>query len=146
MAARGASSRRCSSSASRFRSAAQADADPAGDYLYTTNVFLPLTTKVSPQLARELRAATAAAAKAGNPIRVALIATSTDLGGVPSLFGKPTDYSRFLDAELQFAYSGRLLVVMPQGAALTAHGRQEADEAVIQYVRPYPRYLFPKGF
>jgi hypothetical protein len=61
-------------------SAAQADADPASDYLYTTNVFLPLTTKVSPQLARELRVATAAAAKAGNPIRVALIATSTDLG------------------------------------------------------------------
>jgi hypothetical protein len=112
-------------------SAAQADADPASDYLYTTNVFLPLTTKVSPELARELRAATAAAAKAGDPIRVALIATSTDLGGVPSLFGKPTDYARFLDAELQFVYSGRLLVVMPQGAALAAHGRLEADEEVI---------------
>ena len=70
--------------------AARADADPASDYLYTTNVFLPLATKVSPPLARELRAVTAAAAKAGKPIRVALIATPTDLGGVPSLFGKPT--------------------------------------------------------
>jgi hypothetical protein len=112
--------------------AARADADPASDYLYTTNVFLPLTTKVSPRLARELRAVTAAAAKAGKPIRVALIATPTDLGGVPSLFGKPTDYARFLDAELQFVYSGRLLVVMPQGAALAAHGRLRADESVIQ--------------
>ena len=49
----------------------------------------------------------------------------------PSLFGKPVDYARFLDAELQFVYSGRLLVVMPQGAALAAHGRLEADESVI---------------
>jgi hypothetical protein len=112
--------------------AARADADPASDYLYTTNVFLPLDTKVSPRLARELRAATLAAARAGKPIRVALIATPTDLGGVPSLFGKPTDYARFLDAELQFVYSGRLLVVMPQGAALAAHGRLQADESVIQ--------------
>jgi hypothetical protein len=111
--------------------AARADADPASDYLYTTNVFLPLTTKVSPELARELRTVTAAAAKSGKPIRVALIATPTDLGGVPSLFGKPTDYARFLDAELQFVYSGRLLVVMPQGAALAAHGRLQADESVI---------------
>jgi hypothetical protein len=111
--------------------AARADADPASDYLYTTNVFLPLTTKVSPVLARELRAATGAAAKGGKPIRVALIATPTDLGGVPSLFGKPTDYARFLDAELQFVYSGRLLVVMPQGAALAAHGRLQANESVI---------------
>jgi hypothetical protein len=111
--------------------AARADADPASDYLYATNVFLPLDTKVSPRLARELRAATRAAAKAGKPIRVALIATPTDLGGVPSLFGKPTDYARFLDAELQFVYSGRLLVVMPQGAALAAHGRLQADESVI---------------
>ena len=111
--------------------AARADADPASDYLYTTNVFLPLATKVSPALARELRAVTAAAAKSGKPIRVALIATRTDLGGVPSLFGKPTDYARFLDAELQFVYSGRLLVVMPQGAALAAHGRLQADESVI---------------
>jgi hypothetical protein len=111
--------------------AARADADPASDYLYTTNVFLPLTTKVSPALARELRTVTAAAARAGKPIRVALIATPTDLGGVPSLFGKPTDYARFLDAELQFVYSGRLLVVMPQGAALAAHGRLQADESVV---------------
>jgi hypothetical protein len=111
--------------------AARADADPASDYLYVTNVFLPLDTKVSPRLAGELRAATAAAAKAGKPIRVALIATPTDLGGVPSLFGKPTDYARFLDAELQFVYSGKLLVVMPQGAALAAHGRLQADESVL---------------
>jgi hypothetical protein len=111
--------------------AAQADADPASDYLYTTNVFLPLDTKVSRGLARELRAVTLAAAKAGKPIRVALIATPTDLGGVPSLFGKPTDYARFLDAELQFVYSGRLLVVMPQGVALAARGRLQADESVL---------------
>ena len=111
---------------------ARADADPASDYLYVNNVFLPLSTRVSPGLARELADATQAASEAGRPIRVALIAAPADLGGVPTLFGKATDYARFLDAELQFVYAGRLLVVMPQGAALAAHGRLEANKAVIE--------------
>src|SRR5207244_499168 len=60
-----------------------------------------------------------------------LIASPTDLGGVPSLFGRPTEYARFLDAELQFVYSGRVLVVMPQGAALAEHGRLVANADVV---------------
>jgi hypothetical protein len=111
--------------------AARADADPASDVLYTEDVFLPLSTKVSPELAQELADATRAASEAGNPIRVALIAAPAELGGVPTLFGKPVDYARFLDAELQFVYTGRLLVVMPQGAALAAQGRLEANAAVV---------------
>jgi hypothetical protein len=77
-------------------SAARADADPASDVLYTGDVFLPLSTKVSPRLARQLADATRAASAAGKPVRVALIAAPADLGGIPSLFGKPTEYARFL--------------------------------------------------
>jgi hypothetical protein len=111
--------------------AALADADPASDVLYVNNVFLPLSTPVSQPLARQLAAATRAAGKSGNPIRVALIAKPADLGGVPSLFGKPTQYARFLGAELVYLYTGRLLVVMPQGAALAERGRLVANAAVV---------------
>jgi hypothetical protein len=114
--------------------AARADADPASDVLYTEDVFLPLSTKVAPALAQQLADVTRAASDAGDPVRVALIAAPADLGGVPALFGKPTDYARFLGAELQFVYPGRLLVVMPQGAALAERGRLIANAAVVRAV------------
>jgi hypothetical protein len=47
------------------------------------------------------------------------------------MFGKPAQYARFLDTELQFVYRGRVLVVMPQGAGLAKNGRLIADHAVL---------------
>jgi hypothetical protein len=114
--------------------AARADADPASDVLYTNDVFLPLSTKVEPRLARQLADAAKAANAAGKPVRIALIAAPADLGGVPILFGKPTDYARFLGTELQFVYTGRLLIVMPQGAALAERGRLVANAAVVRAI------------
>ena len=110
---------------------ANADADPASDILYVRNMFLPISKTVSPAAAAKLRAAIARSHAAGRPIKVAVIAGRTDLGGVPQLFGNPVYYARFLDAELQFLYSGRLLVVMPQGAGLAQGGRAIADKAVV---------------
>jgi hypothetical protein len=109
---------------------AQADADPASDVLYTRDLFVPYSG-ISPAVEAELLAAIQKAKAAGKPIRVALIASRDDLGGVPQLFGNPVYYARFLDAELQFVYTGRLLVVMPQGAALAKGGRLVADKSVI---------------
>lgn len=100
---------------------ARADADPASDMLYTGDVFLPYEP-VSPAAAAELRDAVRASRANGKAIKVAVIATKGDLGGVPTLFGNPLYYARFLGAELQFLYSGKLLVVMPQGAALSQRG------------------------
>ena len=111
---------------------AHADADPASDTLYVGRVFLPLSARVSPRLARQLAADTLAAEQAGRPVRVALIASRTDLGGVPALFGKPTAYAAFLAAELQFVYPGRVLIVMPQGAALGERGRLAANADVVR--------------
>jgi hypothetical protein len=118
---------------------ARADADPASDSLYVGRIFLPLSANVSPRLARQLAADTVAAEKAGRPIRVALIASKTDLGGVPALFGKPTTYARFLAAELQFVYPGKVLIVMPQGAALAERARLVANPDVIHAkIQPGP--------
>jgi hypothetical protein len=116
---------------------AQADADPASDVLYQRDLFLPYSDRVSPQVEKDLLAAIRKAKARGRPIRVALIASKDDLGGVPQLFGNPLYYARFLDAELQFVYTGRLLVVMPQGAALAKGGRLVADKGVIA-TRPGP--------
>jgi hypothetical protein len=110
---------------------ARADADPASDTLYTGRVFLPLSAEISPRLARELDAVTLQAERVGRPVRVALIASRTDLGGVPQLFGKPTTYARFLASELQFVYPEKVLIVMPQGAALGDHARLVANSDVL---------------
>ena len=117
--------------------AARADADPASDVLYLQSLYLPYYAKPSPAVEAELNAAIQHAAAIGKPVRVALIAEPNDLGGVPQLFGRPLEYARFLDAELQFVYSGRLLVVMPQGAGYAKGGRLVANKAVVA-ARPGP--------
>jgi hypothetical protein len=97
-----------------FAAAAVADGDPASDTLLGQNVFYPYSpTAVSAQ--RTLNAETAAAKKAGVPIKVALIQAPTDLGVIPSLFGKPQQYADFLDQEISFKGKQLLLVVMANG-------------------------------
>ena len=117
--------------------AARADADPASDTLYTESLYLSYQERPSPPVQAALNAVIQHAAAIGKPVRVALIATPNDLGGVPQLFGKPIEYARFLDAELQFVYSGRVLVVMPQGAGYAKGGRLVANKAVTA-ARPAP--------
>ena len=96
--------------------AAHADADPASDILPTQNVFYPYQPRISESLKADLRGATAAAKKAGYPIMVAIIATAADLGGVPQLFNKPTQYAGYLGREISFNQKEQpLLVVMPAG-------------------------------
>jgi LPXTG-motif cell wall-anchored protein len=91
-----------------------ADGDPASDTLLGQSVFYPYSpTSTSAQ--RTLNAETAAAKKAGLPIKVALIQAPTDLGVIPSLFGKPQQYADFLDQEISFQGKQKLLVVMPNG-------------------------------
>ncbi len=98
---------------------AHADGDPASDILASDtlpfhDVFLPFEP-VSPALAQKLRDTVAAANAGGFRIKVALIASPTDLGAVPVLFNMPEQYAKFLGAELLGLYKERLLVVMPAG-------------------------------
>jgi hypothetical protein len=95
--------------------AALADGDPASDVLLGQNVFYPYNPPVPNTLQRSLNAETAAAAKAGFPLKVALIHGPTDLGVIPELFGKPQKYADFLDQEITFQHKQLLLVVMPSG-------------------------------
>ena len=97
-------------------SAAHADADPASDVLYTQRIYLPFFgEKVSPAHAAVLKKTVDAAWKKGHPIKVALIATRNDLGGVFQLWEKPQTYADFLGRELVFLYKGKLITVMPNG-------------------------------
>jgi hypothetical protein len=95
---------------------ARADSDPASDILPQQDTFLPYQPKISNDLKAKLQGATAAAKKAGYPIKVAIIATAADLGGVPNLFNQPTKYAGFLGSEINFNKKAQpLLVVMPVG-------------------------------
>jgi hypothetical protein len=93
---------------------ARADGDPASDILLSTNVFISfLAPQASPE-GRALLALTAAAKRQHFPIKVAVVTQSSDLGAVPSLFGKAQTYADFLGRELAafYAYRGTLVVAM----------------------------------
>jgi hypothetical protein len=95
--------------------AARADGDPASDVLAAQPLFLPADGGFTQSEQARLTALLASAQRSGYPIRVALIATPSDLGSVSGLWGSPAAYARFLGAELSLVYHGTLLVVMPAG-------------------------------
>lgn len=95
---------------------AAADGDPASDVLLAADVFYPYSPPVAVALQHRLNAETAAAKRAGFPIKVALIHSPVDLGAIPELFGKPQPYAKFLDQEISLTGTKQLLlVVMPSG-------------------------------
>jgi hypothetical protein len=96
-------------------SLAAADGDPASDTLLGENVFYPYSPPVARAVTLTLNRQVAAAKRSGFPLKVALIAAPTDLGAIPSLFGKPQAYAQFLDQEISFRGAQPLLVVMPAG-------------------------------
>ncbi len=97
---------------------ALADGDPASDVLATQKLFLPQDAAIPPAQQTQLAAVLEEAARAGYSLRVALIASATDLGSVTELWRQPQSYALFLGQELAFAYRGPLLVVMPNGLGL----------------------------
>lgn len=94
---------------------ALADGDPASDVLLVANVFFPYVPATSTKLQDELTGETAAAAKAHEPLKIALIASRADLGSIPELFARPQEYADFLDQEISFTAKQPLLVVMANG-------------------------------
>ena len=100
---------------------AQADGDPGSDVLLNQNLFAywdaNLSTAQQLQIGRLLDATT----QAGDPVRVAIIAHSDDLGTVTPLWEKPQTYADYLGTELLDTYDGRLLIVMPSGVGAYWH-------------------------
>lgn len=92
-----------------------ADGDPASDVLLSQSLFLPSDTGGPATGQRELTALMASARRGGSPIRVAIVPSAYDLGSVTPLWRRPRVYAQFLGTELSDSYTGRLLVVMPNG-------------------------------
>jgi hypothetical protein len=115
-------------------STALADGDPASDVLIGENVFYPYSPAVSTSLQARLNGETAAARRVHFPIKVALIASPADLGAIPTLFGKPRQYAKFLDQEISFLnVKPLLLVVMPDG-----YGSQHLGSGATKAVASLP--------
>jgi hypothetical protein len=98
---------------------ARADGDPASDVLATQSLFLPADAGVSFAHENQLNGALTNAASRGFPMRVAIIASESDLGSVTALWRQPQAYAQFLGEELSLLYHGTLLVVMPDGFGLS---------------------------
>jgi hypothetical protein len=101
---------------------AGADGDPASDVLLSQQVFVPWDAGASSQQTARLEAVVAAAGRAGYPARVALIASSSDLGSVTPLWRRPQSYAEFLGIELSLAFHGSVLAVMPNGIGVYRAG------------------------
>jgi hypothetical protein len=104
------------------------DGDPASDVLVQNRLFNPIDSGVSPASQARLQAVLGASARAGFPIRVALIASAADLGTATALWRDPKDYARYLWIELSQLYGGQVLVVMPDGFGL--YGTRSGAHAV----------------
>jgi hypothetical protein len=113
--------------AAALAGSAAGDGDPASDTLLSSNVFLPYPAP-SKRNAAELERVVARVYANGYRVKVAVIATRTDLGAIPSLFGRPETYAKFLGQELAFYYVGPLLIVMPDAYGIYDGGRTTAAE------------------
>ena len=105
-----------------------ADGDPASDVLVQNRLFNPIDSGVPLDSQARLQAVLNASARAGFPIRVALIASATDLGTATALWRDPKDYARYLWIELSQLFGGQVLVVMPGGFGL--YGTRSGPHAV----------------
>jgi hypothetical protein len=120
--------------------AARGDGDPASDILLYRPAYLPLALSASP-VSSKLQRALDEAHRAGQPLKLAVIADRKDLGLKPQYFGRPQKYAQFLAGELS-AYNilvphghfGRdpLLVVMPGGFG--THGFSAASAAKLRSI------------
>ncbi len=108
-----------------------ADGDPASDVLAQQSLFLPQDAGLTSTQQAQLDALLASASRNGFPIRVALIASPSDLGSITELWKQPQSYARFLGLELALVYHGPLLVLMPDGLGIVGVKPQDAVHRAI---------------
>jgi hypothetical protein len=94
---------------------ARADGDPASDVLPTQDVYYGAYVDLRAKPAAQLLAMLQQAREKGFETKVALISDVYDLGVQTALWKKPQDYAKLLAEELEYVYSGRVLIVMPNG-------------------------------
>jgi len=105
---------------------ARADGDPGSDVLVYQDLFVGSDAGLSVAQQLQLSGLLKGAVRAGMPVRVAIIASRSDLGAVTALWLNPRAYARFLGLELSLAYKQRLLVVMPNGFGFNWPGHSTA--------------------
>src|SRR6476661_10313549 len=101
-------------------SAAHADGDPASDVLLLQDVYLPYQPAVPKPVADALTRTVKQLRAKGFPLKVAVVASQTDLGTVPQFLGRPGPYAAFLESEIKFNKAKPLLVVMGAGYGTAA--------------------------
>jgi hypothetical protein len=92
--------------------------DPASDVFLFDDVFFPDEPKVCSELETGLARLTADAKQADYPVKLALIASESDLGGIPQLFGRPQEYAEYLHGKIGGQFDGLVLIAMPGGFGL----------------------------
>jgi hypothetical protein len=110
--------------------AAAADADPASDVLLVQNAFFPYQPSVPPPLTKAVDQALTEIHATGLQLKVAIIGSPVDLGGIPELFGQVARYGKFLETEISYRGPQPLLVVMPDGLSLHAAGPRSAMKGI----------------
>jgi hypothetical protein len=94
---------------------AHADGDPASDVLLLQDVYSPYQPPVPKTVLDALNNTVKQLHKAGFPLKVAILASKTDMGTVPQFLGRPQPYATFLESEIKFNKAKPLLVVMEAG-------------------------------
>jgi len=103
---------------------ALADADPPSDVLLLQDVYYPYAPKVSPDLQAQLDDVVGRARKAGFHIKVALVASRSDLGAIPQMMGHVVQYADLLQREIAYLRPQPTLAAMPTGFGTSATGAQ----------------------
>jgi hypothetical protein len=99
--------------------------DPASDVLTMSRMFLPFHQRLTRQVSG-LKVVLRLAARAGYPVRVAVIASKLDLGADPALWRHPQRYAELLGGEISGINRDPILIVMPNGFGLYQPGRTQA--------------------
>ncbi|HEY1366618.1 MAG TPA: hypothetical protein VGF23_05870 [Gaiellaceae bacterium] len=118
--------------------AARADGDPASDFLLTQDSFVPSDANVPAATIASLNTLLQDARNKNYRMKVALIASPTDLGAVTPLWRQPQRYAEFLGQELFYVYKGRLLIVMPNGYGIYQIRKPVDKERAVLDRLPHP--------
>jgi hypothetical protein len=118
--------------------AARADGDPASDFLIGQDSFIPSDTNVPASTVESLNALLQEARNKKYRVKVALIASPSDLGAVTPLWRQPQRYAEFLGQELFYVYRGRLLIVMPNGYGIYRIRKSTDKERRVLDGLPHP--------
>ncbi|MGH2857789.1 MAG: hypothetical protein ACRDMJ_09920 [Solirubrobacteraceae bacterium] len=113
--------------------------DPASNVLISQRLFLPADTGATTAEAARLNRIITAATRAGYSIRVAIVASKSDLGPVRHLWRSPQIYARFLGRELTLTKHSTLLVASPNGFGLYQPGRTPGQDQAQLTQAPTPR-------